>query len=94
MSGTVHQLEAGMPPAAMPAKKEGRYNLILMTDDDPGIFVFEMSEAQAESLANANGLRSWKLKNDPLRPRGTLRAAPEMVGTPPPVSDEEKVALT
>lgn len=45
MSGTIHQLEAGMPPVATPAKKEGRYNLILMTDDDPGIFVFEMSEA-------------------------------------------------
>ncbi len=52
MSGTVHQLEAGMPPVATPAKKKGCYNLILMTDDDPGIFVFEMSEAQAETLAN------------------------------------------
>ncbi|WP_352402786.1 hypothetical protein [Pyramidobacter sp.] len=55
MSEAVHQLEAGMPPVATPAKKEGRYNLILMTDDDPGIFVFEMSEAQAESLASTLG---------------------------------------
>lgn len=53
MSNAILQLESGMPPVIAPTKKGGRYNLILMTNDNPGIFVFEMSEEQAKSLATS-----------------------------------------